>query len=319
MQLKPYAIVSFILMLASCKSPQNTDSDSTNPDPEKTYVLKLSPANNSVYQYVIENESSITVETEKQEFENINKSEIGVTYTIRTDSNNYYRFDAVYSKLHFTSEQNGELTEIDAENGSFSINPLEKMLGMLKDSVISVTVTSTGELVNMSGYKRIGEQIIAGLSANDEAGKKEALDQWEKYIGEGLIKKNFEQLFRLFPDSAVRLGAKWKLTERESGELQYNLNGYYTLKAINQDLAIIGSESKISATGSTTVLSEMGGSITSLTGEQIAEYEMETKTGVVLGCRVKTSLEGMVRVMNKEVPVKAVVNVKVSGKKKQGN
>ena len=304
-----------LLILISCKSPQDTDSGSENLDPDKLYLLKLAPLNGSSYQYAIQNESRVVVETEEKEVENINKADIKVTYKVKADSNGNYQFSAFYDKLKFTSEKNGEETEVDAANSSFSVNPLEKMLGMLKDSVISITVSPTGDIVSMKGYREIGEKMIAKLSVNDEAGKKAVLELWDQYIGEGLIKKNLGQLFKLFPDSSVKLGDEWKLTEREEGNLKYNLNGYYKLKAVSQDLAIIGSEGKISATGTNQTLAEMGGSISKLTGEQSAEYEIETKTGMVLACRVKASLEGLVVVMNKEVPIKAVVTVNVTGKK----
>jgi len=32
----------------------------------------------------------------------------------------------------------------------------------------------------------------------------------DKAIGEGIVKKNVDQLFKMFPDSAVHVGDKWK-------------------------------------------------------------------------------------------------------------
>jgi len=308
-------LIGMPVLFLACKSPQSTDSGSAGFDPDKTYQLRLSPQTGSVYRYTIENKSNITVETDAKEIENINQADIGVTYTIEADSSGNYRFNAVYDKLRFISESNGEKTEIDAANGSFSINPLEKMLAMLKDSMICAVISPTGEVVSISGYQEIGDRMISKLSENDEVGKKGAKEQWDKYVGEGLIRKNFDQLFRLFPDSSIRLGDKWKLTEREDGELKYNSNGYYTLKAINQELAIIEAESNISASSSNAAFSEMGGSITEMTGTQNSQFEIETKTGMVLSCRVKTTIKGMVKVMNKELPVTATITVKVSGKK----
>lgn len=315
--MKRQSIFFFFLLIfiLSCKAPGSSESEKM--DPEKTYQLRLNPAAGSVYHYEMINESDIDLEVDDQDVNNRNKTEVGVTYTINRDSAGNYLFSSVYDKIHITTKNNDTKTELDATNGSVSPNPVERMLALLKDATINVTISPSGEVTDMAGYKEIGEKLISGFSEFDVAGRKAAMEQWESYIGNGLIKKNFDQLFKLFPDSAVHLGDTWRLTSREDGDLSYNITGTYKLKAINENFAIIESNGKINTGGNSTVSEEGGGPVANLTGEQSAEFEIETKTGMVLSCKVKAEMEGTVEVFGRVVPVKATISVKVNGNRKK--
>lgn len=305
-----------LIFIASCKAPGSSGNENEKFDPDKTYQLRLKPVAGSSYHYDMINETDIDLEVGDKDVNNQYKTEVGVTYNINQDSAGNYVFSSVYDKIHITTKNNDTKTELDATNGSVSPNPVERMLALLKDAAINVTLTPTGEVTDMAGYKEIGEKLISGFSEYDVAGRKAAMEQWENYIGNGLIKKNFDQLFKLFPDSAVHLGDTWRLKSRQEGDLSYIVTGQYKLKAINTDIAIIESTGKISTSGNNASgLESDGPPAANLTGEQSAEFEIETKTGMVLSCKVKASFEGIVITLGKEVPVKAKISVKVIGKR----
>jgi len=313
---QPTSFFLLLIFITSCKAPGSSGNENEKFDPDKTYQLRLSPAAGSSYHYDMINETDIDLEVDGNDVNNQNKTEVGVTYKINLDSAGNYVFSSVYDKIHITTRNNDSKTELDATNGSISPNPVEKMLGLLKDATINVTITPTGEVIDMAGYKEIGEKLIAGFSEYDVAGKKAAREQWESYIGTGLIKRNFDQLFKLFPDSAVHLGDTWKLTSRQEGDLSYNVTGQYKLKAINPEIAIIESSGKISTSGNNEGSLESGGAPSAnLTGDQSTEFEIETKTGMVISCKVKATFEGTVIALGREVPVKATMSVKVTGKR----
>lgn len=304
------------LFLLSCQTQQSSKTDSKKFDPDKTYQLHLSPAAGSNYHYDIINEINVDLEVDDKEVNNQNKTEVGVNYKIGLDSVNNYVFSSVYDKIHITSRKNDTETELDAANGAFSLNPTEKMLGLLKDATINVTVTPLGDVINMSGYKEIGEKLIENFSEFDIAGKKAAREQWETQVGNGLIKKNFDQLFKFFPDSTIHLGDTWKLTSRQEGDLSYNITSSYKLKAINSEIAIIESTGKINTSRNDNKSSDLDeATVVNITGEQTTEIEIETKTGMVINGKVKTSFEGSVMALGREVPVKAKMSVKISGKR----
>jgi Family of unknown function (DUF6263) len=189
------------------------------------------------------------------------------------------------------------------------------MLGTLKEAIITAIVSPSGEIKSVTGYKEIGEKIIAGFAENDIQGRTMAQNQWDQVIGEGLIKKNMDQLFKIFPDSAVHLGDTWKLSSREEGELKMNVSSSFTLKAINSDIAIIQSKGQISSDNTASNLMGYGEVSTDLKGEQEGEFEMETKTGMLLSCKIKASIKGTIQVMGRDIPVTISTTVKMTGKK----
>ena len=56
-----------------------------------------------------------------------------------------------------------------------------------------------------------------------------------------MVRKNMDDLFRIFPDSAIHIGDSWKLTNQNAGLMAKNI---FRLKAINDDVAVIQSERK---------------------------------------------------------------------------
>lgn len=277
---QPTYLFLLLLFFNSCKAPGSSGNNNDKFDPDKTYQLRLNPAGGSSYHYEMINETDLSLEVDGKDVTNHNKTEVGVTYNISFDSTGNYLFNSVYDKILITTKNNDTKTELDANSGSTSPNPVERMLALLKEATISVTITPTGEVIDMAGYKKIGEKLIAGFSEYDVAGRKAAREQWENYIGTGLIKRNFDQLFKFFPDSAIHLGDTWKLTARQEGELSYNVTGQYTLKAINPEIAIIQSAGKISTSGNNAGALESGGApLPTLEASNLQNLKLKQRQG----------------------------------------
>jgi hypothetical protein len=306
----------FCILIVSCKIQPDSDRDYDKFDPDKTYKLQLNPATGSAYYYDITNESETKLEVDDKRVNNETKTTVGVNYTISRDSAGDFLFNTVYNKVHFYTKSGDIETDMDADNAAFSMNPAEKMLGILKDANIVATVSPSGEIKNVSGYKEMGDKIMAGFAANDINSKNIVQDQWEKLIGDGLIKKNMDQLFKIFPDSAVHLRDTWKLNSRQDGEIGLNVKTTYTLKAINSEIAIIGAKGKITSDNNATNEMGYGGVTTNLTGEQLGEFEMEAKTGMLIRCNIKINVEGTIEVMGREIPVIIKASNKIEGRKK---
>ncbi len=321
-----YPLVYFVLRASrlllmaffvfSCKTFQEKESGVQKYNQSQTYHLRLNPLSASSYHYDITNETIIKLEVDDKKVNNQNKTELGITYNISRDSAGNFVFRSIYDRLHINTKNNNSETDLDAVNGSFSLDPTERMLGLLKDAIITATLNSGGDVITITGLNELGDKVMAGFANMNEEDKKVAREQWGSNIANGLIKKNFDQLFKFFPDSVVHLGDEWRLTSREQGELNYNITGFYKLKDINSDIAIIESSGKIISSNKGGNSKELGLPIVDLKGEQSGEFELETKTGMVISCRIKAEMEGVITVMGKEVPVKVWISVKVKGERK---
>ena len=134
-------------------------------------------------------------------------------------------------------------------------------------------------------------------------------------IGNGIIKKNMDQVFKIFPDSAIHIGDTWKMDSREEREISLNVKSIFTLKTINDDIAIINSEGTITSDNLPSTLMGLSGVIANLKGTQKGQFEVETKTGMLISCKIKADVDGNVKMMGREIPTDIKNSVTISGKK----
>ena len=217
-----------------------------------------------------------------------------------------------YDKIHLYSKTGDKETEFDAANPAATLDPTEKMLGFLKEASISATVSPTGKVVEINGYKELGDKILSGFK--DETSRSMAATQWEKVIGDGMIKKSIEQLFTVLPEAAKNVGDTWTKNTKQKGEIDMNVTSSFKLKDIEDGVATIESEGELTSEKGQSNM--MGYSVTSdMKGDQESEYQVETNTGIVLKNNTSSTLKGSLQMMGKEIPVTIKTRLAMNGKK----
>jgi hypothetical protein len=298
------------VLITSCKLQPETDRSYDNTD--KLYKLQLKPSPGSVYKYEIKNETGMNIEAEGEEVNSLNKSTVELKYAVAEDSSGNYVFTTTYDKIKIYTKNGDKETEMNSDNAMVTIDPVERMLGILKSAKIIASLNAKGEIVNVSGYKELGDQLMNSFATDDHYGKEMARHQWEKTIGNGIVKNTMDQLFKVFPDSAIHIGDTWKIDSRQEGELPMITKSIYTLKAINDDVAVIAAEGIINSDGTNTVMG-YNNATASLKGNQTAEFEIETKTGMLINGSIKMTVNGKLFVMGREVPIEIESSVKMKG------
>ncbi|MEO6329833.1 MAG: DUF6263 family protein [Ginsengibacter sp.] len=312
--MKRYVLFAgFLCLMFSCKF--KPDSGRNSNDPAKVYKLKLNPSPGSAYHYDIINESRIQVEVDDKDVDNLNRTTTGVTYHISKDSTGNFALNIKYDKVHIYTKSGDTETDADAANALVSSEPLERILGILTRSDISVTINPSGEVRGMSGYKELGEKIMADMNITDAYSRDIIKTKWDKMIGAAIIRKNMDQFFKIFPDSVVRVNDSWKQNSKEEGEINMNVKNIFTLKEINNDIALINSEATMN---SDTISTFMGYNdiIANLKGNQEGQFEVNMKTGMLVSCNVKSKVTGTIEMMGREIPVKISSKIKIERIKK---
>lgn len=280
----------------------------------KTYNLNLNPKPGSVYYYDIDNNSEIKLTLNDNEIHNINKSNTGISYIINKDNTGNYLLNISYERIHIYTKNGEQENDADSKNAKLSLNPTERMLGILKNASLTAVVTPKGEIKDISGYKELCSQLMANLDTNNVNVKQTAQSQLDKIVGSQLIQKNLNQLFKIFPDSAVHIGDKWKINTAQNGDFNLNVKSTFHLEDINKEIALVKSESEIE--GDHTPLAMMGYSvIPNLKGTQKASYEVETSTGILLNSNIESEVKGNLEMMGREIPISIKVKVTMKGKK----
>jgi hypothetical protein len=305
---------TMIFFLTACKVFPGNGEHYESYDPSKSYKLVLAPDSGAKYSFTVNNETSIKTDYEDKKTENVNRTTNAVSYLIGKDSVGNFLFHITYDSVHIYTKNKDTENDLDMANAQTSLDFVEKMLGILKSANITAIISPKGEVKQVNGYDEMTAKIMAAFSGADNRTKDLAMQKWRQMIDQGIIKKNMEQLFTIFPDSAIKIGAQWKLTSHQNSDIGINLKSIYTLKEMNSHFTLIESEGKMLS--DTNVVDVMGYNVMAkLQGSQESEYQLETSTGMLISSSVKAHFEGTLEVLGKEVPIDIQTSVIIEGKK----
>jgi len=310
-----YRALALILLAAvSCKTHPDSARRYEDNDPKRVYHLRLNPAVGSKYTYTITKGSEFELEVDGKKVNNKSRSTMDITYTIGRDSVGNILMNMAYDKVHLYTKNGDKETEMDADNAATSDDPVEKMLALLKGANIQAVLTPGGEMISLNGYDSIKAKVLAVFSPGDVYMKQAAGKQWDQRIKESLIRGNMDQFFRIFPDSAVHVGDRWKLNNTQNDQIALTSQGSYQLKSIEDGTAVIHSEGRITADSAK---GEMNGYqvASNLKGDQQGEFDMEAASGMLLRGFVDSKMAGTLQVLGRDIPVTISTSLKMEGRK----
>jgi len=280
-------------------------------DPTRAYMLRLNPPPGAKYYYTVKSEQEMTFEANDKKVDNVTKTTAGVNYLVDKDTTGNFAIHIQYDKLHVYTKNGDVESDMDAANAATTTDPVEKMLGTLTTIPLAASVTPAGEVRSIAGYDEIPDKILAAFPATDLNIRNLMRDRLKQMVGTGIIKKNVADIFNFFPDSAVHVGDKWKLQSTQVSELNLNTQLSFTLVKIEDGVATIKSEGKVSHDSTTIDL--MGYKVLAqLDGDEQGEYEMDTRTGMLISAELNTDIS----VMGQDVPLSLQAKVKIDGQKK---
>lgn len=307
----------FLLLLyvfTACKMLPASDRQFETLSSDKVYHLKLSAVAGSVYYYNIYNETATQFTLNENKTDNVNKTTLGITYTISNDAGGKYLFDMRYDKIKIYSNNAGTENEMDADNAALTANPVEKMLGVLKNADITAMVDSSGNVQSVTGYQELTAKLFENMGATDTYTRAQVQTQWEKFIKQGFVKSNLDQLLKIFPDSAVRIGDKWKLDVQQNTELNLVAKSSFLLKSISDSIATIIVSGNIQSDNKPSNI--MGQEvIANMKGEQEGECTINILTGMLVTSKISAAANGTIQVMGRDIPVKVKITITVNGPK----
>ena len=308
--MKNICLFLLLLCLVACQ----LDSQKNNRTSKEAFKFAINPSITLEHAYDIENETEFETEVDGKEVRNVTKSTIGAVYKMRRDSLDNYIIDITYDKILLHTKNGQEETELSADNGTYSVNPVEKLLGHLKGAKLTAVLNQKGETKEIRGYKELGDKIMASFAKDDIQGKAMAQKQWEGMMRQQLVDNNLGQLFKIFPDSLVHVGDQWKITTQQKEHFNLKVDNTYILEEIDDKIASIRVTGKIQSDNNSASLS--GYQIaTDLSGEQKGEYKVDLATGMPIKSVLESITEGKIHTMGREVPIKIENKVTIQRRK----
>jgi hypothetical protein len=293
----------------SCRIQPNSDRKYLEGDATKAYTLRLNPPIGSKFYYGISSQSEFSLEVSDKKVDKENKTNAGIYYTLNKDSAGDLVMGMQYDKIHIHSKDGDNESDMDAANAAGSSDVVEKLLGSLKEAGITVTMSPTGVVRSVSGLKEMEDRLLAQVSSISSPEKNAMKGKLDKLIGEELVGRSMDQMFRIFPDSGIHIGDKWERDSRQKGEIVLTSRNSYTLQAIRDGVAYIDSEGAIT---SDSVTNYMGYDVaTDLKGQQRGEYQLEMRTGMLLNATLTAKIEGSLQLLGRDIPVTIRNSVKI--------
>ena len=303
--------VIFLLFIYSCKTHPSSDRNYAGDG--KVYKLRIDPQPGSKYQYQISSGSTLNMEVDSKPVENIKKADVTINYGIDKDSLGDFVLNITYDKIHVYTKSNDQVVDINAENAN-SVDPMERLLAAMKAGQITAVVNKIGEVKTMNGFTEIASKILSEASTISLPDKQKVQQQWKNVVEQGMVKKNIDQMFKMFPDSAVHIGDRWKMTSEDEAGISFSIKNVYTLASIKDGIADIESQGDITSDKTSTLL--MGVDVVAeLTGQQQGSYLVDIRTGMLVDCKMSADIEGKIQMIGRDIPVKISTSVKMNGRK----
>ena len=234
-----YYPVGIVLLLSSCNIHPGASRYNDDNDPKKVYRLRFNPAPGSKFVYTVTRSTEFEMEADDKIVKNKNTSDMDIVYSVSRDSAGNTVLATIYNKIHLYSKNGDEVQEEDADKAEGSADPLEKMLGILRHANLRVVVSPAGTVQSVEGDEAVKDQVLAGVPNTATYAREIAAKQWDQQVKNGLIKRNMEELFRIFPDSAIHVGGRWKLSSPPQLDIPVAGGNVYQLKEIIDGTAVI--------------------------------------------------------------------------------
>lgn len=149
---------------------------------DKGYKLVPQLVDSMAYKYDINSETLVETVIDGKDIQNLNQSSIGVLYQIARDSLGNLSVRMSFGKIQSHIKNGPVDSELDAQNASFSLNPVEKILGALKLKSITGKLSPKGEILEVNGYQTIGEELLQSIDPNDGPTREIVKWQWGKSV-----------------------------------------------------------------------------------------------------------------------------------------
>lgn len=291
-----------IILFISLAILQSCTQSHTHSATDKKYAFALHLQAGQKYYIASSNFTATVISVNGKDLKNENKLFAGLIYEVVKDSAQLFTIKITYDSLHSYIKNNGEENEIDAANVVTTLNPVEKLLGVIKGKTVFININSKGQVVAVNGVKELTAMVVAGIGSNDANTNKQVQEQLNKILGEDVVRANVASVAALFPDSAVYAGDSWIKSSNETNVLGLKVLTNYTLDKMDDDIAVVKGTSEVNV--SDTTVSLMGYDVSvNLKGEGDKNFSLNTSTGVLVNSAENTSINGTVELMGKQVPL----------------
>ncbi len=298
----------FVINLSSCdKKHHHTPAD-------KKYTFSLHLQAGQKFYIRCKNQTQLEITSGDKNVKEDNSVFTGLRYDVVKDSGAFFIIKVTYDSIHTVLNKNGTETEIDAANGLNSLNPVERMLALIKQKPIFIYINPRGVVTKIAGLNEMLDAVVSASGMTDKNAVQQLQAQLRGMLDENFLRKNIATGANLAPDSAIYAGDSWTGAASQANALGLKLVSTYTLSDINGQTAGINAESSFK-TGDTT-LTILGNPLpVNLEATGKSAFKIDLATGMLREAKESTTVKGMITVGGKELPLKSNTQKEITVRK----
>ncbi|RFC53582.1 DUF6263 family protein [Brumimicrobium aurantiacum] len=193
--------------------------------------------------------------------------------------------------------------EFDSENpGSDDI--FSDLLKKMTDFSFEITLSKFGRVLDANEMNGIWDVMVDEVQGLSGAQKKQIKAELNKTYGEKAFTGNLESVTAIYPENPVELGDKWMVETILSSGMKAKSEADLKLTKLNEDYALIISESNITTINKDEYALIGGLEIKyDMNGTASAEYKVDPKSGWIKEAKIIQEMEGVAYVKgNPQMP-----------------
>jgi hypothetical protein len=272
------------IIISKIDTANTKDGDSTGTllvnEPGKELLLHFNLEKGRSYAYDI----ALEIGQEIQERKMNTGMNWKYTLQVLNDNKSLKTIRVTYNRIAMSMNMESQKMEFNSDGPvGDPTNPLNmagNLFSAMKGKSFTMKVDTNGEIKEVDGMDKLGEELVAGMQVPDEM-KEKLLQSFRAKFNENDVKETFSQTFSVLPNKKVKVGDSWN---RESlirvGPAKGKMLTVYRVSSINSNIAKL--------TGKGTIRSESG----KVTGSQNSNLLIDVPTGLVLENVFDMSTEG---------------------------
>ncbi len=291
-------VVAATALFAACKSDKTVDLKFRLPEGE--VIRYTADMKQTINQTVMGN--AMTVQQDIL---------FGMNYKVVGMEGDNRTVEVSYDRIKMATDAAGQKIQYDSRDTSGN-TPQLAILGGMIGKPFRMTVSPTGEVMQVTGFQDVLNGIASNPADPNAAATRQQLDQM---FSDDAVKQMLSQNTNIYPEKAVKPGDTWtKTTTTSMGPIAMEINNTYKLESATDKTA------KVSVDATITGKSAQGaGAIQGMTvnmkGKQTGKMDVDVATGLVEKMDINQDIDGDMAMQGMKVPMKIKTVGSITGER----
>lgn len=256
--------------------------------------LSFNPAKGSRYDYLYQTEQTTLIEVQGQNIQMGMSMYVAYDMVTKEKSKDGFILEAKYTDLGISMLSDKVSLQYDSKKPEADTTQQSRLFGKILSAMLnkpfSIHFLNDGSVTSVSGMDAISEGMHQ--AAGDQP---ELAGIFQEAFSETSMKNIFEQSFKFYPSSPIRVGDHWTVDMAfPAFGMDIRMKNNYTLQSVEKKIAQIRLTSDFD-------FSSVNGQGMNMSGIQSGEMKVDVKTGVPLSATLTQQIKGTQEIQGNNV------------------